>query len=137
VSEPKLSKRLLNVIIPFHERVTEVTPVRSRGFVNEHCELTPCEARELSAQALALEAEVERWKKAARSLYNEAEMQVQESYPILFYDVVAMAFYRATGIWPLGKSSPIGMYHELSDEERFNAFQEWLKALAQTGKSDG
>jgi len=89
------------------------------------------------AQALALEAEVERWKKAARSLYNEAEMQVQESYPILFYDVVAMAFYRATGIWPLGKSSPIGMYHELSDEERFNAFQEWLKALAQTGKSDG
>ncbi len=61
----------------------------------------------------------------SRALLLELEEQAQELYPTLTLDILGMAFYRNTGVWPPFKSAPPYTRNVASDEEAMRLFREW------------
>ena len=58
---------------------------------------------------------------------QEMYAQMQESESTLLYDILSMAFYRDTGIWPPGKSAPseIGQ----NPKGQYERWKEWNAKL--------
>jgi hypothetical protein len=79
----------------------------------------------LSAQALIVQTEE---RERGRALVA-AMQDILSDEPSLLLDVLGIAFYKDTGIWPLFKSAPLGMYHALTDEQRSQKYDEWIKTL--------
>ena len=78
-----------------------------------------------------------KWQKAKTLCLIVDEMAKQlEEFPSIHLDILGIAFYKDTGIWPLLKSAPIEMYHELTDTERLEAYNRWHKSLLYNPQSN-
>ena len=73
-----------------------------------------------------IEKAVERKTKKLKAIVRQMDKDMRGDQDILLYDIYAMAFYYDTDIWPPGKSAPMQMYHDLTDEERHEKWQEWI-----------
>ena len=84
---------------------------------------------DIAASRLTPQQQVDQAQKSAWALLRQIDEQLEDYNPSLWADLLGMAFYNATGIWPTFKSAPIGMYHRLTDEQRQAAFKEWVEAV--------
>ena len=62
----------------------------------------------------------------AQALMSSIE-ECLEHDPSLKLDILGIAFYKQTGIWPLFKSAPMQMHHSKTRDERAEAYYQWLK----------